>query len=33
MTLNTRLTDFFTIEHPIMLAPMAMVSAVGSPPP
>ena len=26
MTLNTRLTDFFTIEHPILLAPMAMVS-------
>lgn len=26
MTLNTRLTDFFGIEHPILLAPMAMVS-------
>jgi nitronate monooxygenase len=26
MTLQTRLTDFFAIQHPIMLAPMAMVS-------
>ncbi|MDT5222515.1 MAG: nitronate monooxygenase, partial [Mycobacterium sp.] len=26
MTLNTRLTDFLDIEHPILLAPMAMVS-------
>jgi nitronate monooxygenase len=26
MTLNTRLTNFLDIEHPILLAPMAMVS-------
>ncbi|WP_205873079.1 NAD(P)H-dependent flavin oxidoreductase [Mycobacterium camsae] len=26
MTLKTRLTDFLAIEHPILLAPMAMVS-------
>jgi nitronate monooxygenase len=26
MTLNTRLTDFLNIEHPILLAPMAMVA-------
>ncbi|WP_161630345.1 nitronate monooxygenase, partial [Mycobacterium sp. UM_CSW] len=26
MTLTTRLTEFFRIEHPILLAPMAMVS-------
>lgn len=26
MTLKTRLTDFFAIQHPILLAPMAMVS-------
>ena len=25
-TLNTRLTQFFEIEHPILLAPMAMIS-------
>jgi nitronate monooxygenase len=26
MSLNTRLTEFFGIEHPILLAPMAMIS-------
>jgi nitronate monooxygenase len=26
MSLNTRLTEFFGIEHPIVLAPMAMIS-------
>ena len=26
MTLNTRLTEFFGIEHPILLAPMAGIS-------
>jgi nitronate monooxygenase len=26
MSLNTRLTGFFGIEHPILLAPMAMIS-------
>lgn len=26
MSLSTRLTEFFGIEHPILLAPMALVS-------
>jgi nitronate monooxygenase len=30
MSLTTRVTEFFGIEHPIVLAPMAFVSGVGS---
>lgn len=28
--LRTRLTEFFGIEQPVLLAPMALVSGVGS---
>jgi NAD(P)H-dependent flavin oxidoreductase YrpB (nitropropane dioxygenase family) len=33
MSLHTRLTGLFGIEHPILLAPMADVSGAGWPQP
>jgi NAD(P)H-dependent flavin oxidoreductase YrpB (nitropropane dioxygenase family) len=32
-TMHTRLTEFFGIEHPVLLAPMAEVSGAGWPRP